>query len=243
MTSKQISLTIRDYVWNKYLATYNGNRSAYIEDKFVLGCEIDLDSNKSLTKVLHNQMGIDIPSFTKKGNPQWTNMGLMALAHPVGRKIAEYKRIRHFTSTYCDGFLDRIGDDGRIHTDFKIADTRTGRLSCKNPNMMNLPADAEIFVIPDDGHCFIAFDYSQIEYRIFGHYANDEYILGQYKNNSNVDFHQTLAHLYFAQFLSLKPHPTLKKLILNPSYGLVNFPALEIYAPYTPRESSQMQLY
>jgi DNA polymerase-1 len=159
------------------------------------GCEFDPNSSKDITQLMLGRLGIEPKTYTKKGSPQWTNVSLMECGHPVGPVIAKYHHFSHFTSTYCEGWMRRMDENGRLHAKFNQGGTKTGRLSSSDPNLQNVPVEAEAFVLPDEGCAILGYDYSQIEYRLFGHYANDEVILERYRNDPGTDFHQSLADM------------------------------------------------
>lgn len=78
-------------------------------------------------------------------------------------RLAEYRKITKLYSTYIEGLSEEIELDGRIHTEFKIIGTETGRLSSKGPNVQNIPRGKLIksAFIPSPGNVFIQADYSQ----------------------------------------------------------------------------------
>lgn len=178
----------------------------------IAGHEVTI-SNAGLTKLLMDELGIQPTQFGKckvKGckfcgttacrdldhvNPSWRGMTLMMIKHPVGPLLAEASQLQHFRSTYLEGWLKRIGQDGRLHADIRQHGTMTGRMSCGDPNLQDLCPEAEAFVLPDDGNVFVYNDYSQMEYRFFGHYTNDPFIINTYLNNPAADFHQAIADL------------------------------------------------
>lgn len=64
--------------------------------------------------------------------------------HPAISQILEYRSLSKLKSTYCDGLLKVIADDGRIHTRFNQVETRTGRISSLEPNLQNIPIRTEL---------------------------------------------------------------------------------------------------
>lgn len=158
----------------------------------IAGFEVDPKKRSHITEVLHNQ-GITPDNFTKTGLPQWDSNSLRSFNNPVASLFDEYSHISHLFTTYCEGWKKRMGDDGRLHADFRISGTQTGRLSSANPNLQNMPVEAQEFVIPDTDQVICLIDYSQIEYRIFAHYTQDEQLIAQYAKNPDMDFHQALA--------------------------------------------------
>ena len=167
----------------------------------IAGEEINPGSKKDITEILVNRLGFQPVTYTKpsvrfpNGQVQWTTENLKLLRNPIANLFAEYSHLTHFYSTYCEGFENRIGDDNKLHTDFQQSGALTGRLSSRGPNLQNLPPEAIEFLLARQGEILLKFDYSQIEYRIFGHYANDENIINQYITNVNTDFHQRVADM------------------------------------------------
>lgn len=162
------------------------------------GEEMDPGREAEQTRILIGKFGIEPLSYTpKKHDPQWSQIALETLSteYPICAYIAEYKRIAHFMSTYIDGWLDRIDENGLMHPNFRQSGTKTGRLSCSNPNMQNVPVEAEGFIIVPEDRILIGWDWSQVEYRFFGHYANDPVICTAYQNDPATDFHQLLADM------------------------------------------------
>lgn len=111
---------------------------------------------------------------------------------------AKYKKLK---STYFDGLLERVGTGNIIYPETRIHGTVTYRFSTVNPNGQNFPKrkDDKRFAvrqafIPRDGYLFICADYSQIEYRLFGHYTKEPKIINAYKDNPLTDFHQATAN-------------------------------------------------
>jgi len=160
----------------------------------IAGEETDPMSNTYLSKLLTGKFGIKPKAFTKTGKAQWNKMAFETLDHPIGKPLARYKDIDHFISAYCKGWITRVGEDGRLHADFWQSGTKTSRLSCHDPNLQNVPLEAEIHVrVDEETYGLVMADYSQMEYRIFGHYTKDEAILGEYNKNPYMDFHGHLA--------------------------------------------------
>jgi DNA polymerase I-like protein with 3'-5' exonuclease and polymerase domains len=169
----------------------------------IAGREVTL-SNPDITKLLVDQLGIQPKSFgepTKKmieegrlqGNPTWNVVALKSLEHPIGPLIAQANHLQHFISTFLEGWFNRVGEDGKLHPNLNQDGTATGRMSSSGPNFQQVPVEAEPFVVADPGTVMVYFDYSQMEYRLFGHYTNDPTILAAYRTNIDTDFHSYLA--------------------------------------------------
>lgn len=161
----------------------------------IAGWEVEPSKDSHLNQLLIGQLGIEPRAYTETGKPQWNRMAFESMTHPIGAHLAKWSIAEHLMGTYCRGWLD-ITVDGVMHPNFKQSGTRTGRLSCEAPNMQNIPPEAEVFIHPSrPGDVIAAFDYSQIEYRIFGHYTQDPTILKRYEADPDADFHQMLADM------------------------------------------------
>jgi len=105
-------------------------------------------------------------------------------------------------STYAEGLLKQIGEDGRIHTTFQNLVTATGRLSSTEPNLQNIPVRTDLgaeirkMFIPKPGHVLVDADYSQIELRVLAHIAEDENMCNAFRNG--LDIHTVTASQVFA---------------------------------------------
>ncbi|KKN73370.1 hypothetical protein LCGC14_0401830 [marine sediment metagenome] len=159
------------------------------------GVVFDVNSDKDVTRVMIGKLGIEPVAWTKSKNPQWNKEALAMIHHPIARLLAECRREYHFCSLFCEGWLKRIGDDGRMHANFNLGGTRTGRLSSSDPNLQNSNDDAKQNIDADEDCDIVSSDFSQIEYRLFGHYAGDREIIAAYAANPNQDYHQALADM------------------------------------------------
>ena len=85
-----------------------------------------------------------------------------------------------------------IGFDGKIRAHFQQTVAATGRLSCTEPNLQNIPVREEMgrrirkAFVPEDGHVFVGADYSQIELRIMAHLSQDENLINSFNNGDDV---------------------------------------------------------
>ena len=158
-----------------------------------VGYEFNLNSPKQLGEALFEKMGLPAKKKTKSGYS--TNADVLeglAAEYPVVAKILEYRTLAKLRSTYCDGLLKVIGDDGRIHSNLNQTETRTGRISSTEPNLQNIPVRSELgremrkFFKAKDGCVLIDADYSQIELRVLAHIANDKNMIDAFNNGDDI---------------------------------------------------------
>ena len=104
------------------------------------GKEFNINSTKMLGEVLFEELGLPPVKKTKTGYS--TDIGVLEKLkgkHPIIEEIIEYRQLTKLKSTYADGLLNMIAQDGRIHTRFNMMVTATGRLSSTDPNLQNIP--------------------------------------------------------------------------------------------------------
>lgn len=107
--------------------------------------------------------------------------------------LLKYNKESSNYNTYCTGWLEKLSRNNRLHGGFKIPGTRTGRLSMGAPTLHNYPKWAAKALKIPDGEIGIEWDYSQIEYRIFSHYAGQQWLYDAYEADPLLDFHQLMA--------------------------------------------------
>ena len=121
--------------------------------------------------------------------------------HPIVDEVLEYRELTKLKSTYAEGLLKVIGEDGRIHTSFQMTVTDTGRLSSREPNLQNIPirkklgAQIRRMFVAAPGKVLVDADYSQIELRLLAHISGDEAMREAFL--SGEDFHAVTASKVF----------------------------------------------
>jgi len=155
---------------------------------------------------------LEYPRTEKTASPSFTKNFLQEHNHPVVKMIAQAREINKAHTTFLDSIL-RYEHNGRIHAEINQlrnagGGTVTGRFSYQNPNLQQIPArnkdlgpKIRSLFIPEDGHRWGVFDYSQQEPRLVVHYASlyklpSVYdVVDSYSNDSSADFHQTVADM------------------------------------------------
>lgn len=157
------------------------------------GEEFNINSPKQLGTVLFEKLRLPSGRKTKTG---WsTNVDVLEKLrdrHPIIDEILSYRQLTKLKSTYTDGLLKVISPDGRIHTNFQMTVTATGRLSSTEPNLQNIPIRTQLggeirkmFVAPP-GKVLVDADYSQIELRLLAHISGDETMRKAFLNNEDI---------------------------------------------------------
>ena len=166
------------------------------------GEEFNLNSPKQLGQILFIKLGIPAKKKTKSGfSTSAEDLEDLRFDYPIVDMILRYRQLAKLKSTYCDGLLSCVADDGRIHSTFNQTEARTGRISSLEPNLQNIPVRTEEgkvlrkFFKAKDGYVLCDADYSQIELRVLASMANDTAMIEAF--NSNTDIHTVTASQVF----------------------------------------------
>ena len=162
----------------------------------------NINSTKQLGQLLFEKLGLPPLKKTKTGYS--TNADVLEKLkdkHPIIPAIMDYRLLTKLKSTYADGLMKEISEDGRIRTTFQNLVTATGRLSSTEPNLQNIPVRHELgaeirkMFVPREGCVLVDADYSQIELRVLAHIAGDEVMAESFK--SGFDIHTATASQVF----------------------------------------------
>ncbi len=162
----------------------------------------NINSTKQLGELLFEKLGLPPVKKTKTGYS--TNADVLEKLknkHPIIPAIMDYRMLTKLKSTYADGLLKVICDDGRIRTTFQNLVTATGRLSSTEPNLQNIPVRTDLgaeirkMFVPKEGCVLVDADYSQIELRVLAHIAEDKTMQESFCNG--VDIHTATAAQVF----------------------------------------------
>ncbi|MBR4972024.1 MAG: DNA polymerase I, partial [Oscillospiraceae bacterium] len=173
---------------------------SYSEERF------NINSTKQLGELLFDKLGLPPVKKTKTGYS--TNADVLEKLkhkHPIIPAIMDYRMLTKLKSTYADGLMAVICDDGRIRTTFQNLVTATGRLSSTEPNLQNIPVRTDLgaeirkMFIPKPGFVLVDADYSQIELRVLSHIADDAVMQNAFI--SGMDVHTVTA----AQVFGVEP--------------------------------------
>lgn len=169
------------------------------------GTTFNINSPKQLGEVLFETMGIPYPKKTKGKNKYSTAADVLEKLeddYPVVSKVLMFRKASKLKSTYVDGLLGLIGSDGRIHPHFNQTVAATGRLSCTEPNLQNIPIRDEngrnirkAFVVSEPENVFVGSDYSQIELRLMAAFSGDPVLMEAFRTGG--DIHRLTASRVF----------------------------------------------
>ncbi len=196
-----------------------------------VGHEFNIASPKQLQTVLFEERQLKAGKKTKTGYSTDTSvLEELAAFDPVPRMILEYRELAKINSTYVETLPKLTDKDGRIHTDFVQTGTATGRLSCRDPNLQNIPVRTEAgrkiraaFTAPK-GKVLISADYAQIELVVLAHLSADKNMCRAF--NEGTDVHKATAALIYnvpPEHVTPEMRRTAKTINFGVIYGMSSF--------------------
>ena len=158
------------------------------------GEEFNVNSTQQLGTILFEKLELKHGKKTKKGYSTSADvLEKIRNDHPIIPAILEYRTLAKLKSTYVDGLIPLINEDGKIRAHFQQTVTATGRISCTEPNLQNIPIRQELgrqlrkAFIPEQDDCLlIGADYSQIELRVLAHMASDKALIDAFNNGEDI---------------------------------------------------------
>ncbi|WP_041200788.1 DNA polymerase I [Chlamydia trachomatis] len=167
----------------------------------LVGCEFNIKSPKQLSDILYQRLGIEPVDKAKSTKAEV--LEALEDRHEIIPKILMFRATEKMLSTYVRALPKQINaGTQRIHPTFNQVGTVTGRLSCQDPNLQNIPVRSErgrslreAFRVKKDKDYFLAADYSQIELRFLAHLSQDEMLKRAF--NSGEDIHAFTASQVF----------------------------------------------
>ena len=184
--------------------------------KEIAGTEINLNSNEQLSTLLFETFELQ-PKVTSKGKSGLISVDKSHLTklkedHEIIPLILDYRKINTLLS-FCNQLKEVHPKTKRLHCNLNQIGTATGRFSCSNPNLQNIPnvkltdndnekdeikiiasKFREVF-IAEKGCVLIGADYSQIELRVMAEMSQDDFLLHAY--NNGIDIHKLTAFKVF----------------------------------------------
>lgn len=169
------------------------------------GQEFNIKSPKQLGEILFEVLHLPTAGIKKSASggysTQITVLEKLEDAHPIIKKIMEYRELQKLLSTYIDVIPEMVASDGRLHAEFIQTGTTTGRFSSNNPNLQNIPIKSDLGrairggFVASEGNVLASFDYSQMELRLAAIFSGDENLINIFKNGEDV--HTAVASRVF----------------------------------------------
>lgn len=162
------------------------------------GESFNLNSPKQLSHILQHKMNIVLPKKTATGFS--TNADVLESLkenHPIAHELLEYRTLEKLRSTYLENLPQVVNPQTqRIHCTFNQSVAATGRLSCQDPNLQNIPTRTiigskirEAFRPQHADWTYLAADYSQIELRLLAHFSEDPHLIQAFKEEADIHVH------------------------------------------------------
>jgi DNA polymerase I-like protein with 3'-5' exonuclease and polymerase domains len=186
-------------------------KEALLKVKAETGVDVEIWAAASIAKAF-DALGLPYARTAKTEAPSFTKAFLKEHPHPVAQAIVHARELNKARTTFIDTIMEH-NHNGRIHAEFHQlrsddGGTVTGRFSCSNPNLQQIPSHNPMvgplirgLFLPEEGQVWGAFDYSSQEPRLVAHYAHLMEFPGAdkfhaaYKENPRTDFHQIAADL------------------------------------------------
>ena len=168
--------------------------------QMLAGEEFNINSTQQLGEILFDKLELPHGKKTKRGYS--TSVDVLEKIkdkHPIIPNILEYRTLSKLKSTYIDGLIPLINEkDSKIRAHFQQTVAATGRISCTEPNLQNIPIRQELgrklrkAFVPENETCvLVGADYSQIELRVLAHMSGDEALIKAF--NDGEDIHRATA--------------------------------------------------
>ncbi len=160
------------------------------------GEEFNLNSPKQLSEVLYTKLKIKPPP--RAGTSTSADvLEVLEEEYPIATDILEYRSLEKLRSTYIEALPQEINPKThRIHPTFNQSVAATGRLSCQDPNLQNIPVRSELgrhireaFRPEKENWSYLSADYSQIELRLLAHFSEDPTLVTAFENNEDIHTH------------------------------------------------------
>lgn len=154
--------------------------------------DINWNSPQQVADALFNKAGLPVQKLSERtGRPSADAKVLKKLAakgYELAQMLLDYKFYYGANTKFLNKWGEYAAHDGRIHPNFNITNVVTGRTSCSDPNLQQVPRNKELRSLyhAPKGRVFIEADYSQLELRIAADYANEPTMLKIYREGGDI---------------------------------------------------------
>ncbi len=197
------------------------------------GETFNLNSPFQLGEILFDKLGLPAGKKTKRGYSTSADiLERIKDKHPIVPAVLEYRTLAKLKSTYIDGLIPLVNSrDNKVHAHFNQTVTTTGRISCTEPNLQNIPVRQEMgrklrkAFIPETEECvLVGADYSQIELRVLAHMSGDKALIDAF--NRGEDIHRATAANVLGvpeEQISIEERSRAKAVNFGVIYGMSSF--------------------
>ena len=193
--------------------------------------QFNINSPVQLGEILFEKLKLPSGKKTKRGYSTSADiLEKIKDKHPIVPAVLEYRNLTKLNSTYVEGLKPLIAADGRIHAHFQQTVTATGRISCTEPNLQNIPIRQELgrklrsAFEAEKGCTLVGADYSQIELRVLAHLSQDENLIDAF--NKGEDIHRMTASRVLgipAEQITVADRSRAKAVNFGVIYGMSGF--------------------
>jgi DNA polymerase-1 len=180
--------------------------------------EINLDAEHDVRALLGRALGHAVDDTSRHT--------LQALKHPLADALVHWRESQKIVTTWGDAFLANVEDVddegiGRLRSTFVPLGASTGRVSCRDPNLQNLPKDERFHAAlrAPSGRVLVTADYGTCELRIVAELASDPVFLEAFSRGE--DLHSTVASSMFGVPVSKSQNAELRQRAKAINFGLV----------------------
>ncbi|NJO96198.1 MAG: hypothetical protein HC764_09375 [Pleurocapsa sp. CRU_1_2] len=196
--------------WYKVRQDYEKQRDSLGEEIYQeLGKEFNIVSSQQLLTVLQ-EYGVGLKSTNSNVLIEWVK------EYPIIALVIKYRSLNTIINTFLKGFDEHIQEDNRLRGNWWQIGTRTGRTSCHEPNLTNIPKISKLrnCFCATDGNILIDADYSQIELRLAAKRMNVPTLIEAFRQGQDIHA-LTGSYIYDCQIEELKPDQRKLGKILN----------------------------
>ena len=203
-----VALAAQSQRLEKDLAIYNARIFELAGEPF------NIASPQQLSRILFDKL--QLPALRRNAKTKTASTAAdvleeLAASHDLPRLVLQWRELMKLKGTYIDALPLLVNPEtGRLHTCFNQAVAATGRLSSSDPNLQNIPVRTELgreirrAIIAEPGCVLISADYSQIEFRVLAHLADDPVLVDAFRDGA--DFHERTALKIFGTDSGRDPH-------------------------------------
>ena len=196
------------------------------------GENFNINSPQQLGSILFEKLQLPAGKKTRRGYSTSADvLEKIRDKHPVVGMVLQYRTLSKLNSTYVEGLAPLIGQDGKIRAHFQQTVTATGRISCTEPNLQNIPIRTDLgrqlrkaFVAGGSDWTLVGADYSQIELRILAHLSGDESLIAAFNNGDDIH-RMTAARVFNLDYDDVTPldRSRAKAVNFGVIYGMSGF--------------------